>query len=570
VIHHFPESSEYRVHLIVENPYDDARLTLKVGAGNPVTEASFDYSPTVPEVTTPIQFTADHSPGDATTPITYTWNFGDNTTLETTALNASHSYSAGGFYNVKLTANNGYGIAVHNHVIEVKEGVSNVSFTHDPSSPLDGDVVTFSAAFEPTTASQPIYYTWDFGDGSDPIHTIAPSIAYVFTGVGVYTVELTAFNGYGESATHSAAVAIDGRALSDVTFHLAQTQSQNEFETTLHATHSPSLATQPVTYTWDFDDGTTLTTTDESVTHEFAPPSTPYTYTVQLTATNGWGPAVTDSRPVRLPFDDDGDGLTNNEEFDIGSDPQNPDTDGDSLWDGREVNGYVYAGYPPHTDYGQHINTDPLDADTDDDLLFDGSELGYGSHPRDPDTDDDALLDGEEPGIAGTPNPLDPDSDDDSLLDGAEVKASFTDPLDPDSDGDSIPDPIEVDEDNDPDNALDPANHPDTDNDGILDAWDSDSDADGISDTAEWSTDPDDLLVGCKDAGSPICINNNVDGDARDNYRDRDTDNDCALDMHEFDMDGDGIPDDSNSDGIPNWLESGICTYLPVVLKQYP
>nr|WP_269783408.1 thrombospondin type 3 repeat-containing protein [Marinibactrum halimedae] len=35
-------------------------------------------------------------------------------------------------------------------------------------------------------------------------------------------------------------------------------------------------------------------------------------------------------------MDNDGDGLTNTEEFLLGTDPTNPDTDGDGLFDGDD------------------------------------------------------------------------------------------------------------------------------------------------------------------------------------------------------------------------------------------
>jgi len=60
--------------------------------------------------------------------------------------------------------------------------------------------------------------------------------------------------------------------------------------------------------------------------------------------------------------DPDGDGLTNLEEYLLGTDPTNPDTDGDAIWDGEEV-----------TTSG----TDPLNADTDGDGMPDGWELEH-------------------------------------------------------------------------------------------------------------------------------------------------------------------------------------------------
>src|SRR5262249_36647277 len=66
--------------------------------------------------------------------------------------------------------------------------------------------------------------------------------------------------------------------------------------------------------------------------------------------------------------DADRDGLTNLLEFQNGTNPNNPDTDGDGLTDGDEVNKY---------------HTSPLLADTDGDLIPDGVEITSGTNPLD-------------------------------------------------------------------------------------------------------------------------------------------------------------------------------------------
>jgi outer membrane protein OmpA-like peptidoglycan-associated protein/opacity protein-like surface antigen len=82
------------------------------------------------------------------------------------------------------------------------------------------------------------------------------------------------------------------------------------------------------------------------------------------------------------PLDSDGDGLSNAKEDELGTDPYNPDTDGDKLTDGEEV-----------LDYG----TNPLEPDTDWDGLKDGEEVHrYDTDPLDPDTDDGGVSDGHE------------------------------------------------------------------------------------------------------------------------------------------------------------------------------
>ena len=70
------------------------------------------------------------------------------------------------------------------------------------------------------------------------------------------------------------------------------------------------------------------------------------------------------------PNDRDNDFLTDEEEDDNGTDPNDPDTDDDYLKDGYEVKVY---------------GTDPLDADTDDDGVNDGQEIDDGTDPNDPD-----------------------------------------------------------------------------------------------------------------------------------------------------------------------------------------
>jgi hypothetical protein len=75
-------------------------------------------------------------------------------------------------------------------------------------------------------------------------------------------------------------------------------------------------------------------------------------------------------RLVASPYaDDDGDGLTNEQESLLGTDPNVADTDGDGLSDGDEVS---------------VLGTDPLLKDTDGDGLSDGLEVATGNDPLNP------------------------------------------------------------------------------------------------------------------------------------------------------------------------------------------
>jgi len=142
----------------------------------------------------------------------------------------------------------------------------------------------------------------------------------------------------------------------------------------------------------------------------------------------------------------DSDGLTNLQEYQRGTLPNNPDTDGDTLQDGVEVAG---AGARPPTN--------PLLADTDGDGLSDGVEsntgiwvgaANTGTNPTKADTDADGLKDGVEthtgiyvsPTNTGT-NPLLADSDGDGAADWYEVAAAYTNPNNA-SDKPNIPYPL--------------------------------------------------------------------------------------------------------------------------------
>ncbi len=181
--------------------------------------------------------------------------------------------------------------------------------------------------------------------------------------------------------------------------------------------------------------------------------------------------------------DQDGDGLSQLVEDGTGSDPFNPDSDGDGVSDGQEV-----------------VIIDGKARDTDKDGLPDYA---------DSDDDNDGVMTEEEAADADLATPP-PDSDNDGLADY----------LDPDADNDGL---------------YDGAESGDSDADGLLDRVDADDDGDGIETATELTVDGD--LDGRADFDS--------DGDGSPNHLDLDSDADgCADEVEgEADINGDGIPD---------------------------
>ncbi len=237
-------------------------------------------------------------------------------------------------------------------------------------------------------------------------------------------------------------------------------------------------------------------------------------------------------------------------EASAGTNPLNPDTDGDGLLDGEEdrdgdgVFGVSGCTVAPFGDCSGEGEPSPTDFDTDNDDLSDGFELGSGSgcNPADPDTDGDGLSDSEEQNRTFTTCSA-KDSDGDGLEDYDEVfiiAGTFPDrqfeqvgdPLDPDTDDDGLTDPTELpggtqdgtvkdtecpfinDDDSDDDAAQDGAefavadvaaasgNDGELSDDAIASICDPDSDGDGILDGVEialavdhldWDSDDDGL-----------------------------------------------------------------------------
>ncbi|MEX0707143.1 MAG: FG-GAP-like repeat-containing protein [Woeseia sp.] len=282
---------------------------------------------------------------------------------------------------------------------------------------------------------------------------------------------------------------------------------------------------------------------------------------------------------VDLARDSDGDGLTDDEEAALGTDPSNPDTDGGGVSDGDEV----AIGTDPLNASDDNLDsdgdglsdaeeldlgTDPMVADTDGDGLFDGEEVNqYGTDPLDKNTDKDGINDYVEVTFKGT-DPLNPDTDGDGLTDGEEAArwGLGTDPLNPDTDGGGRNDGDEVAAGTDPFDPTDDQDEPvDTDGDGLSDQEENaigtdptlvDTDGDGLTDGEEvniYGTDP---------------LDKNTDNDGLNDYVEvtwkgtdplnPDTDGDGLTDGEEASLSGlgtDPLNPDTDGGGVNDGTE---------------
>ncbi|WP_434044989.1 MULTISPECIES: DUF3344 domain-containing protein [Sorangium] len=286
------------------------------------------------------------------------------------------------------------------------------------------------------------------------------------------------------------------------------------------------------------------------------------------------------------PTDTDGDGLSDDLEDLIGTDPNDADSDDDGVIDGQEPN------FSDDHDGDGLINA--LDPDSDGDGLFDGTELGLPCDNAATDAAAESCIADADP--TTTTHPLDPDTDDGGVTDGAEdanhngaIDEGETDPnngdddaVGDDRDGDGLPDAVEEmigtdpdDADSDDDGVLDghePSPGEDTDGDGLINALDVDSDNDGLFDGTELGL-PCDNEATNADAGH--CRADADEGATKTNPLDADTDDGGVPDGQEdFNLDGaigegetdpnngddDVPPADTDGDGLNDDLEEHLGT----------
>ncbi len=288
---------------------------------------------------------------------------------------------------------------------------------------------------------------------------------------------------------------------------------------------------------------------------------------------NGSGPGETDP----LQRDTDGGGLIDSTEFWVRLNPLDPaddittdDTDGDGLTDTQEINlgtnvTYWDSDYDGLSD-GLEVNkfkTDPLNQDTDGDNITDGKEVFIGTSPTKKDTDGDMLNDWDEIFKYFT-NPKEKDTDNDKLSDYIEVNKQYsnstvdwdgepgvdyyTNPNDDDTDDGGAKDGVEVLNDFDPLNQWDDYLLKDDDGDGLINleeinhgtnSSDPDTDDDGLDDGEEVYEGSDGYVT---DPLSP------------------DTDGDNITDYEEVEEGLDGFitnPNkaDTDDDGLTDWEE---------------
>ena len=286
--HTYSAVGNYTVKLTATNAAGSNTVTesnyIKVTSTLQTPVASFISNVTSGNVPLSVAFT-DKSTGS---PTSWKWSFGDGKT--STQQSPTHTYSAAGYYTVKLTTTNAAGnntVTKSNYIKVTTVTKPVASFS---ASPTSGNV-PLSVAFTDKSTGSPTSWKWSFGDGTS---STQQSPTYKYSAAGNYTVTLTATNAAGSNTvTKSNYIKVTTASQTPVASFISNVTSGN---VPLSVAFTDKSTGSPTSWKWTFGDGTTSTA--KNPTHKY---SAKGSYTVILTATNAAGSnTVTKSNYIKV------------------------------------------------------------------------------------------------------------------------------------------------------------------------------------------------------------------------------------------------------------------------------
>lgn len=247
--HYYSVPGVYRVRLLITSPggcLDSAfiNITLNDTAGSNITYTPLGgCNPLTVNLNT-------FTPGIISS---YFWDFGDGTTLDTTASSVSHTYNSFGNFVPKVIMMDPSGCLIPITGLDTIRVIGSVpGFGFSDSLFCDSGYVTFS---DSTTSSDPIAsWQWNFGDGNtsslqNPVHL------YNTPGLFDVTLTITTQSGCVNSVTMPAAIKVVSSPLIDITGNTKICAG----DSILHAGVFLRTDTSAVTWSWIFPNGNTST-----------------------------------------------------------------------------------------------------------------------------------------------------------------------------------------------------------------------------------------------------------------------------------------------------------------------
>ena len=283
--------------------------------------------------------------------LTFSWDFGDGGVAS--GASVTHTYADSGTYVATLTVTDGDGgSASSSQTVSVANVAPSIASSTVPAAGDEGDLLTFAASASDPGASDVLTYTWSFGDGDVATGTL---VTHAYADDGDYDVVLTVDDGAGADAeTYEVSVANVAPTMHGEPAATVDEGSPYSFAPTLSDagtadTHAWAATALPLGASADAESGEIAwsPTWQDLGVHELA---------LVVTDDDGGEDSLSWSVEVLL-VDADEDGLSDGWEAASGLDPADPsdaaaDPDGDGRtnaqeWeDGTDAQAYEGPGAP--------------------------------------------------------------------------------------------------------------------------------------------------------------------------------------------------------------------------------
>ncbi len=276
-------------------PSDPYTVTLPPGSSTAPQDAppmpDFTATPRSGDAPLEVRFDGSGSVATSGTLVRWDWDFGDGATAS--GAQASHTYTAGGLYTVRLTVTDDSGRQASTaDTVTVNETTSSGNLkplAAVSADPLAGDApleVRFDASASVDSDGRIVSYTWSFGDGAT---ASGAQVSHTYIQAGIYTATVTVVDDEGASAAASVIVTVQAVDMGTAPPIPVLTADATTVFVGQGVSFDASQSEDPdggqiAAHTWNFGDGDTAS--GSFVQHSFALEGT---YTVRLTVTDDEG-----------------------------------------------------------------------------------------------------------------------------------------------------------------------------------------------------------------------------------------------------------------------------------------
>ena len=274
--HTYPNNGTYIVTVNVtddDNGFGQDTLSIIVNDATP--NANFNYVPLSPIEGNQVNFTDTSTSYDPIASWSWTFDDGSNSTLQ----NPTHVYAQNRTYTVTLTVtDNDCSQSSISQNITITDTSPTAVLNANVTTIQEGQSIYFNASSS-TGYDTPLTYFWDFNDSST---STSAELSHQYNTNGTYTVTLTVTDSDGSQDSANVTITVDDLTPT-ANFSYAPVPAY-ENTTQVNFTDLSTGGDQPLSYFWNFGDGTN--STSQNPNHIYPNNGT---YQVTLTVTDGDG-----------------------------------------------------------------------------------------------------------------------------------------------------------------------------------------------------------------------------------------------------------------------------------------